>query len=529
MTTQTLNFAVPEAVYHPTGVPEYAGHPLIEALPALPSDDKALDDICWQPRMSPEERLLPTGLRIARLLRLRNLLIPLDRHLAARCTLDAILRESYVSRWPQTAKQARIAQRLYELQQSGQSFTDAEGEESMPLSMALFGIPGMGKTNLVRRWRNTMQKVIYHPAENIYQVPVLISDAPSDGSSLKGFCYSLLHQLDERIPGANYYYEYGVRNAPGADAMLRNVVRLMNMHFLGALVIDETQNFANARKNGEIVMTEVVSAFNLLNCAIIFLGTNKAYTVFKDFRSGRRLVQTALPHWDRLPQYVSAGVENEWVEVVRTLWRLQWVRYPVELDEMILNVLYECSQGVLAILVALFAAAQARAMFNKSEKITAQLIQEVYTADFGPVHPMISALAKNDQAALARFQDIAKPLDSLLWNGPWAVGGSSAPSGRTTPAAYANTAEDQVSDQDAPKPKRKRARPSIASRVPQATTRKPRESSAKETSASPTQYEPGDYRNAGKAAQERQSSGYEELQRLGMTGSIDDVIGGFQT
>lgn len=521
----STTYPVVEALYTPSSVPDYAGNALIEALPPLPVDEAVFDSICWQPDFSAEERLLPTGLRIARLLELRNLMIPLERHQAVIHTLDAMVRSAYVNRGPNSPERARTAQKLYEMRQRGETFRQRRNVTSIPLSAALFGIPGMGKTSLVRRWTDALPKTIHHEQHHIYQVPVLQADAPTDGTSLKGFCYALLHEFDARIPHANYYREYGTRGKAGAFTLLGNVVMLANMHHLGVLVIDEAQNFKKTRKSDETVMSEIVSAFNLLRAPILFMGTNKAYEIFDtDFRGARRAVSVALPHWDRLTLTPNAGEPDEWVEFVTKLWEFQWVRNPVELDEWMLKLLYEHSQGVIAILVALFAATQMRAMLNGSEKLTATLLQDVYQSQFKPIHPMIKALATNNTAELDRYEDIAplnKSLDKVWKQGGSVVGGRNSQTAPNSSASLTSPAPDA----DASAARRTR-KVRIPSRVPGAPGRKPKSPRAL-VATEPPVLDSKDYRNAISAAAKNDSSVYDELMRLRLVPSAEDFLSMF--
>lgn len=525
MTDKSTTYPVVEAVYASSTVGNYAGNPLIEALPQLPADEAVFDSICWQPDFSPEERSLATGIRIARLLELRNLMIPLERHSAVIHTLDALVRSAYVNRGPNSPERARTAQQLYEMRQRGDTFRQRPNVTSIPLSTVLFGIPGMGKTSLVRRWSDALPKVVHHSQHHIYQVPVLHADAPTDGTSLKGFCYALLHELDARIPGANYYHEYGTRGKPGAYTLLANVIRLANMHHLGMLVIDETQNFKKTHKSDETIMTEIVSAFNLLHAPILFMGTNKAYEIFEtDFRGARRAVAVALPHWDRLTLTPGAGEPEEWLEFVAKLWEFQWVRIPIDLDEWMVKVLYECTQGIIAILVALFAAAQMRAMLNGSEKLTPTLIQDVYQSQFKPVHPMIKALRDNNRVALEAYQDIA-PLNKSLEK-IWRLGSPTQARGAETGSACTASFTAPSSDADAPAAGRiRKAR--IPSRVPGAPGRRQKKEPRTNAATEPVDLDPKDYRNATCAAAKNHSSAYEELLRLKLVPSAEDFLGMF--
>lgn len=207
------------------------------------------------------------------------------------------------------------------------------------------------------------------------------------------------------------------------------------------------------------------------------------------------------------------------------LWEFQWVRNPIELDEWMVKVLYECTQGIIAILVALFAAAQMRAMLNGSEKLTPTLIQDVYQSQFKPVHPMIKALRDNNTGALEAYEDIAplnKSLDKI-----WRLGGSltHARGSQTDPPSTANFTPPS-SDAEAPAAGRiRKAR--IPSRVPGAPRRRQKKAPSANMPTEPVDLDPKDYRNATRAAAKNHSSAYEELLRLKLVPNAEDFLSMF--
>ena len=515
-------YKVVTARYHPSPIREHAGNKLIEALPPLSSDEDALTAVCWRPAFSVEERSLPTSWRIARVLELRNLMIPLERHSEVVLTLNAMLRSGYGGRPLNSPERNKAMQQLYEMRQQGQSFRQCDQASPMALSAALIGVPGTGKTSLVARWCLSLPEAIYHPTENVYQIPALWAEAPPDGNSVKGFCYSILHELDRRIPGATYYREFGARGRPSDAALLSNVVHLLNAHCLGILFLDEAQNFANSVKNGQIVMTEIVSAFNLLRMPLVFMGTNKTYSVFDgEFRAARRFVTVPLPHWDRLRYTPNTGAPDEWSDLVLALWRFQWVRNPVELDELTLQVLYECSQGIPAILVALFAAAQKQAMLDGSEQLAQALIERVYREKFKLVHPMVSALRDDDYAALERYQDLCpsltRALDGVLGVAP----ADPRPAGRPGETSDAQTL---YADPRMACPRSKARKSRIPTRMPQARTAVARKEKQEAQTAEQEPLQSGDYRHALAASAKRNSSAHDEFLHLGYALSTDQVL-----
>lgn len=396
-----------QAHYTEQRLPQFKGNPLIDALPPSMSDQDLQDAMMLMPDFLPAQRSWPTSERLMMLETLQNFMVPLRRHTELCRALDAMLRAGYVGRAPRTAGHSEIFQSIYQKQVAGQTFAQASNTRTPQLSSALIGLSGMGKTTTVQRWCAHLPKAIYHPDFNLFQIPVLHVEMPSDGSSIKGLAQGILQKVDELIPGANYFDMYAQRGRTGADALLRGVARVMNLHLVGLLICDEVQNLANSHKGSQTVMTELVSACNDLKVPILFIGTNKAAKVLgTDFRQSRRSTGHGIAPWERLTPG-SAAESSEWDIFLSILWQFQWLEKPVALDPLLSRYMFECSQGVIDVAIKLFGAAQARAMLDGTEVLTPALLLDVYNKEFQLMHPMLDALRTDNYEILTQYEDIA--------------------------------------------------------------------------------------------------------------------------
>jgi type II secretory pathway predicted ATPase ExeA len=396
------------ATYTPQRLPQFKGNPLIEALPRSPTEKETFELLSLEPQFDPEQRSWTAQERLQMLLTLQNFMFPLSKHLELAFSLDALLRNGYVGRMPMTPEHIQRFQGNYAKQKDGAVFRQSADTRTSQLSTLLIGPSGMGKTSTVRRWLAQIPQVIYHPNFNIYQITYLHVEMPSDGSSIKGLAHAILKQIDQLIPGANYYSTYALKGRVGADALMRGVARVLNAHFVGCLIADEVQNLANATKGGQTVMTELVSACNDLGVPILFIGTNKAAKVFSlDFRQSRRASGHGLQPWDRMSAHPAPGEADEWGEFVTAMWKYQWVRKPVTISDHLIDTLYQYSQGIIDVAIKLFASCQARAMLDGSETVNAELIANVYQTEMQLLHPMIEALRDHDIERLGQFEDVA--------------------------------------------------------------------------------------------------------------------------
>jgi hypothetical protein len=404
------------ADYTEQRIPQYRGNPLIEALRPAADDETLIGELFDMPKFSTEQRNWTTAERMQMVAQLASFMLPLPRHLNLAHGLDALMRQGYVGRIPRSAASHCIFGKLHEQLQKKTTFSTC-GNITAQLTSTLIGLSGMGKTTTVKRLLAREHEVIYHPEYGVYQIPYLHIETPYDGASVKGLAHSIFRKVDKLLPEAGYGEQYARNASTGAETLMNHAARILHMHCVGLLVIDEIQNLENSPKNRQSLMSLLVSASNELGVPILFIGTNKARRILSlDFRQARRSIGQGLTYWDGLKKG-APGNPNEWEDFVSILWRFQWVRNPAAESPFLSDLLYDHSQGIVDIAIKLFAACQIRAMLDGSETITGQLIADVAKRELAMVEPMIDALRRDDIHALQACDDIAPlNLEYLLKN-----------------------------------------------------------------------------------------------------------------
>lgn len=407
------SFAV-EALYTPQRVPQYRGNPFIEALPSPLEDDVLIESLFSVPEFDATQRDWTQSERLQMLAQLSSFMVPMDRHLRLAQHIDTLMRQGYVGRAPRSVESQRVFTKLYEQQKAGKTFDTSLIQLTAQLSGALIGIPGMGKTTTIQRILQRVPAVIFHSKHNIYQVPYLHIEMPYDGASVKGLAESIFRKMDLLLPDANYGKQYG-KERSGAETLMNHAARVLHMHAVGLLVVDELQNLENSPKNHDALMTLLVSASNELGVPILFVGTNKAQSLLsQDFRQARRSIGIASSYWGPLLE----GTEEkpgEWDDFLSVLWHFQWVKQSTPLSPHLSKLMFHHTQGVADIAIKLFAIAQARAIYDGTETITGALIESVAQNELALVMPMIEAIRRDDVEALVTYRDIAPTgLDKLL-------------------------------------------------------------------------------------------------------------------
>lgn len=399
-------------------IARYRGNKLIETLPKPKDEAELLASLTLEPDFSEDSRDWDAHMRIHELLGLTNFMVPLAAHVQLARVIDSMMREGYVGRRPMTRDQVAIYQHIHSLERDDKPFRQSADTLTPQLSTALVGVSGMGKTTTVKRVLAHIPPVYYHPELDLFQVTYLHFEMPSDGRGTKSLATGIIERLDQLIPDSNYYDQYVAKSRASGDVLIRVAARLMNKHSVGLLIPDEVQNVANARKDEQILMSELTSLCNQCKVPQLYIGTNKANKILGlDFRQARRSLGLGLGDWGPMPRWEYVTGENgaverrngEWFDFVTELWKYQWVKKPVPLTSDILETFYNCTQGVIDLAIKLFAVSQARAILDQSETLSEQLLLDVYMKDLYLIHPMVDALRSGDMKALRRYEDITPP------------------------------------------------------------------------------------------------------------------------
>jgi hypothetical protein len=399
-------------------IARYRGNKLIETLPKPKDEAELLASLTLEPDFSEDSRDWDAHMRIHELLGLTNFMVPLAAHVQLARVIDSMMREGYVGRRPMTRDQVAIYQHIHSLERDDKPFRQSADTLTPQLSTALVGVSGMGKTTTVKRVLAHIPPVYYHPELDLFQVTYLHFEMPSDGRGTKSLATGIIERLDQLIPDSNYYDQYVAKSRASGDVLIRVAARLMNKHSVGLLIPDEVQNVANARKDEQILMSELTSLCNQCKVPQLYIGTNKANKILGlDFRQARRSLGLGLGDWGPMPRWEYVTGENgaverrngEWFDFVTELWKYQWVKKPVPLTSDILKTFYDCTQGVIDLAIKLFAVSQARAILDQSETLSEQLLLNVYMKDLYLIHPMVDALRSGDMKALRRYEDITPP------------------------------------------------------------------------------------------------------------------------
>jgi AAA domain len=412
---------VVDAIYVDPEVPDWAGNPLVEALPRALDKVEAGERLANYPTFDERQRDEPTHIR--RLLlqnAMKKIFIPLDNHLDLQQRLQLAIRVGYSDRNPLARGYGdQLESRLDKFDQYAGQYDLADDNSATAASgFSVLGLSGGGKSRTFLRCLNLLPQVIRH---SIYkgreftckQIVWLKLDCPFDASP-KGLCIQFFNTVDA-ILGTSYRQNYAGKRRT-VDEMLSDMALVAANHSIGMLVIDEIQRLSVGRpglaKNklnpaAERMLNFFVQLVNTIGVPVSLVGTYKGMAVLSgEFSQIRRGTGQGDMIWDRLEN------DEQWKEFVDALWSYRYVRTEsnptnkVGKDKSISDVLYEETQGIIDFAIKVFMFAQERAMETGTEKITSGLIRKVAKDKLKIPRLVLEALKTKNMRVLERFEDI---------------------------------------------------------------------------------------------------------------------------
>ena len=398
------------AVYKEQKISDYAGNPLIEALPPiLESEDEVIDAFYNFPFISDEEKRLSPRLKSHILWRVKSFLQPLPAHIRLESIVSTLIRNSYKSRNPLDAQYKRKMQVLNQLKSLDACTVDDietayRGFSTTAECAIINGVSGAGKTTAINRTLHLYPQVIRHQAYDgkpltKTQIVWLKVDCPFDGN-FATLCRSVFKAID-KLTGERWLEKYGYLTR-STSTMVMHLTTLLTNYSVGVLVIDEIQYLSKLKDEAVDMLDFFVTLTNMFSVPIVFIGTSNFKSLFQtNFRLARRVQSGG---------YIEMGPLKkdsvEWDTLLESLWEFNVLDEETELNEKIRDVFYDECQGVISIAVMLFMCSQSRALLNQINKLTPAVIKETATNDLRFTQPMIIALRSGDPLKIAAFDDI---------------------------------------------------------------------------------------------------------------------------
>ena len=404
-----------EAEYQEQVLPEYRDNPLIEALPDIMSDDDTLYMLTKEHTYSPDERNMEPRYRLHCISRLLNdYYQPLPQHLDIENKISVCLRQGYRNRNPLDRGSVLMANESFEAMKEKRPPRPVPGYHPNTAGFTIIGVSGVGKSTAVESILNLYPQVILHKEYkglplHAKQIVWLKLDCPHDGSRGE-LCYRFFKAVDDLV-GTEYLDQYK-KSRITIDSMLTLMQRIAQEFSLGLLVVDEVQHLSLAKGGSDAMLNFFVTLENTIGVPVVLIGTSKALPLLQgQFRQARRASGHGALIWNRMKK------ERSWTTFVQSIWKYQWIRNEVKLTPQMLDVVYEETQGIIVLAVALYVLIQEDAIQSARETFSIEDIRRISRERMNLVQPMLEALRKNDQKEIDKYEDITEILMSDIRSG----------------------------------------------------------------------------------------------------------------
>lgn len=400
-----IDSVMKDAIYRDTGVKRYQGNRLIEALPPIFSPSEMENLLKWEPEVPTDEDLIkPEYLRVHEVPELRKLVYPLPEYTLYQSIFSVAIRDGYTKRDPIKPETQR---HLYYIN-TGKA---PEPNDLMASGLLFSGVSGMGKSTFFNRMLNLYPQAIQHTRyydsdwRNV-QVVYIKVNCPDNGS-ISDLIFRIFKEID-RVAGTGLVVQYfsDKYRKTKREVLLQALRSVAINYFIGVLIIDELQRLNRAKTQGDEGMLEFLSDLvDEIGIPVICIGTPSVTNLFQhQLKSARRGASMGYYEFVR-----PKPNDNAWSDLVETVWKYQWTNKKTGLSAKIKNALYEHTQGITALLIAMFTLAQYRCLVENFV-LCPELFADISKTELAPVQQALRVLRCPDTKAAKEFDD--------LWPGP---------------------------------------------------------------------------------------------------------------
>lgn len=234
-------------------------------------------------------------------------------------------------------------------------------------SFSVIGPSGIGKSTAIAKSIALSGGDQIITTENPYAqiIPCINVQCPHD-CSVKGLLLAILSQVDVLI--GTRYEHLAVKDRASIDNLIGTVSQVALNNIL-LIVIDECQNICRNKGGVNLVasMTQLINSSGVSICLVglpeteLFLG--------KEMQLARRSVGLS---------YSALPYDEYFIQFCETLFSYQYVTHPSKLTPELIELLYECTGGIIAIVVSIIMEAQQIAILTGKEELNKETILMAY-------------------------------------------------------------------------------------------------------------------------------------------------------
>lgn len=246
-------------------------------------------------------------------------------------------------------------------------------------SFTIIGKSGIGKSSAINHavsliTENKLIEINY-PYTKI--IPCLTVQCPFD-SSVKGLLLEILRMVDT-ILESDYYTTVRTSRSATVD-MLIGMVSTIALNHIGLLIVDEIQNVVNS-KNGKNLIGALTQLINNSGISICMVGTPECT---KFFEQAMQLARRSIGL-----KYTNMQYDDYFRYFCKIIFSYQYVKNKTNIDESIIEWLYNHTSGVTSVVISLIHDAQEISILNGSEILNLETLNKAYNTRLSMMHDYI--------------------------------------------------------------------------------------------------------------------------------------------
>lgn len=234
-------------------------------------------------------------------------------------------------------------------------------------SFSIIGPSGIGKSTALAKSIALAggEEIIITKEPYAQIIPCVNVQCPHD-CSVKGLLLAILSQVDIAI--GTSYQQVAMKNRASIDNLIGTVSQVALNNIL-LIVIDECQNICR-NKGGVNLVSAMTQLINSSGVSICMVGLPETELFFSnEMQLARRSVGLS---------YKALPCSDYFIKFCETLFSYQYVSKPSRITPDLVELLYECTGGILALVVSIIMEAQQIAILTGKEKLDREAILLAY-------------------------------------------------------------------------------------------------------------------------------------------------------
>ena len=278
-------------------------------------------------------------------------------------------------------------------------------------SFSIIGKSGIGKSTAIAKSISLcggMEVVsLTNPYTNI--IPFVNIQCPHD-CSIKGLLLSILGQVDMSI--GTTYRDAAIKAKASIDILIGMVSQVALNHIL-LIVIDECQNICR-NKNGVNLVSAMTQLINSSGISICFVGLPETEDLFqREMHLARRSIGLS---------YIESPFDDYFVRFCEAVYSYQYIANPSPITPEIIETLYQCSNGVIGLVVSLLMESQQMAILSGKEELTKEVILNTFHTrmrnlqnfiDTEPIKVSQTSTLSQKKTVIEKAKDIPIAVDTV--------------------------------------------------------------------------------------------------------------------